>query len=936
MKKIIYFFILVISSLHAQITIHYDSINVQQTLRRTAVDLSYLLGEATGMTYHVRWDSTDATTGVLLTIDESITSYRAHQGRAQGNGTNRLRFTSFTMDGVEYAVYQWLDEIGFKFYAPDENYTIVPTLASPFVVIDKIYVTNYSYHGWFGSGYIAPTALDSENTIIKDWELYQHRNNMKNEYTFGGHNETFHHVDSAFLVNNECYIAERDSSRNLYVNSVADPLLPAARQRWADYLFRLDSQYVASYNLNPNYHFLKGIETPDGSRWGNTNSNTLCEPGASGSEYPTASTQAFMLANHVTEYYSTRISEPFRTIMYAYGEANDTPAVEVNPLIDVMIVGAFGTVNSYVELMNRWTEKHPSTFEYDYINLPDQTYQTPYLKLDYYDAKHKRMNPSNSRGTFYESTFSKFASIPYLYAIQEYMEDSTEIITSMNEYYNLMYGSAASKIKELYDHWTSDVASTHGNFLADNFSRIPLYLKLVKEADDLNSDPLIAKRITDLKAYLHYLVLMNESEFRYKDSVEQYNARYETCMYLLKTAYRKIANHYQQINVIVSKPSQSSALVPLFFTPVSGGYTTTTLWNQTQYSDAQINTIFEQDLLDYPLYDDYHFANIIDIINQIDVLGYRPKQMIHQQLPETYSPSLGYSHIYAPAAGNIKVYYKIEFDSSGSKPILITLENKNQLYADAQTIYYANGDTGEITLTIPTAGYYVLLYTTPSHMKVNYHFQTNDNLFYKQDGITVDFANIYLDKASAARYFYVPEGTAKIWLTSNNACGLYGCLDTLMLRFSVNFFNSDSIAPPIYYSGFDSSLFYIEVPDSMDGKFWQMYDRSITGYAISFANISNAYFHLEPGNDWDYMSIENETISAAIYPVPASNYMTIECAERSPKTYTIFTLQGKIVDTWQDDLPITLKNIAHLSDGIYFLRIQSGNKLVTKKFIVAK
>jgi hypothetical protein len=617
--------------------------------------------------------------------------------------------------------------------------------------------------------------------------------------------------------------------------------------------------------------------------------------------------------------------------MYAYGEAADTPAVAINPLLDVMVVGAFGSINSLVELANRWKLKHPHTFEYDYINLPDQTMQLPFLNTRYYAATHNRLRVNQSRGIFYESTFSKFASIPYLYAFQRYMEDETPINTTLNNYFVDMYGAAHGKVQELFEAWSNPYRYTSGGYLADNQHRIPLYLKLIHEADNLVTDPVIQHRIADLKAYAHYLVLTFQSEFYLADSATAVADKIATCDFLLQTAQRKIANYYQQINVNVSKPPYSAVLIPIYF---SGVYITTPHWNQPQLTDAEIDNLFAQDLIDYPQFTNYYFYEPADAMARFDDLNYEPKQVIHQQQPEFPSAVYAGYQVYAPHPGSIVLNYKILYDSSFSNtPILVTLENENQLYSQAVEIYFSGGDTGQIELIVPNAGNYRLLQTTPSRMRVNYHITANQHVFYKQDGITGQFGNIFYDEASASRYYYVPAGTDKIWLTVSNACGA-ACLDTGMLKLGYRFLDADSAEPTVNYSGFDSTLFYIDVPPGMDDKIWQVYDKSILGYTLTFANISNVYFHLERGNSWHISIPEYESLNTRVYPVPANNYIEIKTDIEGDKTYRMYDLHGRLVDEWVCSGLDAVRSTTQLADGVYCIQISSAKNTVTKKFVV--
>jgi hypothetical protein len=81
------------------------------------------------------------------------------------------------------------------------------------------------------------------------------------------------------------------------------------------------------------------------------------------------------------------------------------------------------------------------------------------------------------------------------------------------------------------------------------------------------------------------------------------------------------------------------------------------------------------------------------------------------------------------------------------------------------------------------------------------------------------------------------------------------------------------------------------------------------------------------------LSVIDQTLTdLSIYPNPVENELQINTAtDITDKIATIFDINGKRLNSLK--LTNSLINVSYLSEGVYFLRIESKGKIVTRKFI---
>ena len=507
-------------------TIYYPA-QSSQLLKATAADMALLLNKSMHSTSLNSSPYTIMpTTGIILSYDSTITGNQSC--RVESDGSSYIRFKAPQDNGLVYGIYQYLHQSGFRFYQPGTIWEIIPSLTSAYSKIDTIYNSKWAYKSWFISGGCNRWAMDNNNDYGWDtyygenghnWALYQRRNGMTGNYRFAGHRGDI--MSGSYLStiqNNPCYVACFNGSRLAGGSSVPDIHSNPAMQLWSN---AIDQQYTTfrnaifsnptlyvNYYRNFNYNFGNiGIEVPDGAQWGNSTDNGTC----GNATYPKASDQHFTLANFTAQ----RLTQSFpgkQFQLYAYSSHADVPSsgISINDNIDVQVIPtAFQNESSPKGLMNRWYNKKKSVSEYHYLNIPQWGGETPMFYLEDLNAALNRAIEKNSQGIVWEASPAKFASLPFLMAANEKLIAKTELDVTLRNFSNDMFGAAANTVYRLLKLWSDDKTISAGNFINDNQYKIPLYLQLLADADKAtqNESAVIKERISELKVYMHYMVL---------------------------------------------------------------------------------------------------------------------------------------------------------------------------------------------------------------------------------------------------------------------------------------------------------------------------------------------------------------------------------------------------------------------------------------------
>ena len=155
-------------------------------LKSTAEDIALLLQKAiAGSHFTTGVYSALPQSGVIFIYDSTITGNQAC--KVESDGTSFIKFSAAEDNGLCFGVYQYLQQIGFRFYLPGSIWETIPLFSTPYKKIDSIYTFNFKYNGWNISGGYNLWVMDKNYNAGwgsypgingYSWSLYQRRNGM--------------------------------------------------------------------------------------------------------------------------------------------------------------------------------------------------------------------------------------------------------------------------------------------------------------------------------------------------------------------------------------------------------------------------------------------------------------------------------------------------------------------------------------------------------------------------------------------------------------------------------------------------------------------------------------------------------------------------------------------------------------------------------------
>ena len=234
-----------------------------QLLKSTAEDVAMLLKKAIpGSQFTIQSYSNMPATGIIFIYDPNITDNQAC--KVESNGTSYIKFSASQDNGLCFGVYQYLQNLGFRFYQPGSIWELTPSLTTAFKKTDTVYTSPFKYNSWFISGGHNIWTMDKDSRYGWDayfgenghnWALYQRRNGMSGAYRFAGHRADIM-TGSYFsaLQNNPCYVANYNNSRAANSQSVPDVHNTEAMKLWANAISQKYVQYKNTIYGNVNLY----------------------------------------------------------------------------------------------------------------------------------------------------------------------------------------------------------------------------------------------------------------------------------------------------------------------------------------------------------------------------------------------------------------------------------------------------------------------------------------------------------------------------------------------------------------------------------------------------------------------------------------------------------------------------------------------------------
>lgn len=802
--------------------------------------------------------------GFIFVYDSTITGIQAC--KVESDGTSFIKFSASEDNGMCFGIYQYFQQLGFRFYLPGSIWETIPLLSTPYKKTDTIYNFSFKYNGWFISGGYNQWIMDNNfnagygsYTGVNgyNWSLYQRRCGMTGEYRFSGHNSNIITGSNiAIWQNNPCYIASHNNSRTVTSLSVPDVNNAFAKDLWASTIEQKYTAYRTSVLNNPavlinQYRSLNtnsynvGIEVADGARWGNTKDNAGCNNNV----YAKESDQSITLANHTAQKIGTKYPN-VRFQLYAYSTHADIPSANlaINEKLDIQLIPeVYQNLTSTNGLRNRWYNRTKNISEYNYLNLSGWSGETPSLSLNDLKATLQIAKDKKSQGLIWEASPAKFASLPFLFAANKNLNNNISVDSALKDFCNAMFSGAGKIVYNLLQLW-SDKQKLAGGI--SNRYKMPLYFEFVNEAEQkiIHEPEIVKERLRELKAYLHYLTLYYAWAGSQGITAKTDKAA-ALCIYLAKTNRMQLVNSYYMIATITRSFDTGSEFYQKY--NVSNG-TAYLNGNLPLITAAEVDNDFKNDLAKFSnIIKSYRFETTDVIATRLDAAGLGVPKEINVQLD--YTNGMDYYNraefnIKAPAAGSFTINYIPFFEMPEKGYINFTVESADKALEVVEDFSIGrNHKEGSIVIKLPAAGNYKLTVSSKYKSKVRLNIIANKNIFYKSGAFFGKASEVYNSDRDKPGHIYIPNGMDKLYFSiSNGYISGSGFIKESQINtaFSFRDHNGNNLKAR-FVTPDDSTLFYIDIPRESMGKFC-LVTRKYYQYNLVFSNVNNFLWYAEP------------------------------------------------------------------------------------------
>lgn len=467
-------------------------------------DFIYLLSQSTRENWQITTDDKKVKKGIVLKIANRPEFTTKESFHLQTDGNKILIISSASNEGLIFGFYKHLRLLGFKFYLPDELYTIIPSLAHPFgtkrIITDQPFL---QIRDFFGTGGLGSGNSDPDKSVEKAWRLWKTRNGFGSAYQLAGHRgENFILENKKQLKQNPQWLVSP-----LTNNDHADQAIKLNYLNKNALNFYVDWT-IASFTRKdyktppPNFTDLVSIEPSDGGGF----LNNL--PANAKKQLPSISDQVYGAANLAAE----KLDQLFPNHpnigvnLYAYSSHAEPPSFELHPRVFVQIIPyqyqniAFGP--SFVKL---WAAKAKRFSLYDYFKYTDSQFDLPGgITLDETIKRLVHSVQNGSEGTLYETSLSKFATGIPLWVIGRYMADgNSDWQKNLDVLIQDLYPGSQQHIKELFNLFYANPSFT--------VNQLGNAVDLLQKATTGTKGKLIDSRLSELKQYLQFIHLVYQS-----------------------------------------------------------------------------------------------------------------------------------------------------------------------------------------------------------------------------------------------------------------------------------------------------------------------------------------------------------------------------------------------------------------------------------------
>ncbi len=228
-------------------------------------------------------------------------------------------------------------------------------------------------------------------------------------------------------------------------------------------------------------------------------------------------------------------------------------------------------------------------------------------------------------------------------------------------------------------------------------------------------------------------------------------------------------------------------------------------------------------------------------------------------------------------------------------------------------------------------GYYAKL-TDPAKTVIKYPLTLGDTTMMYGKYITIPVGlTIPADQITGLSINYVP-GTANVFGDTIKTYGT-GAIETAHLSsFAFGWYSEDaSPALDIFYDPFGYNLSYMTMTKT----------RYVQWTGGSTALMNNIMYPFTDGGfdiGWNIEEVtginEVANTDVKVFPNPSTGIVNIELSKNTPASANFYNLLGEVVKSVKLNNTKTAVNLSGNASGIYMLRIEQGNNVITKKVIL--
>lgn len=406
---------------------------------------------------------------------------------ANGNSVQILGNSNMA---IGHGIFSYLEFLGYRFYFANTDWHIVPDKPNLFPKWNIITKPGFDHRRiWYGYGTGSKIADDDYNFWVLSNKLG------------GAMNASFGHA-----YEDICF-------RNLdIINKHPEwfyPPLPAGKQPY-DIKFDMTKEDLIQFiiqdvekrietSLKNGTNDYKMISMAPSDGLGTCNSPACQQLG-------TITDRVYYLTNRVAKAIQKKYPSTMIGCM-AYGEYMPPPTKKIEPNVFVAITTAFNNSGfSTEQLADEWRKKGATVGIYDYFSwyawdydIPGQSLASKSSELvksikKYYDKGVKAYEAESSIGWISKG-------LGYYLASKLMWDIKTDVESVKKEFFKNCFGKAADVMQKLWKEWESySFTSVRENDLAH-------WIDYTTEADKLEQDASVKKRLFQVKSYLHNLFL---------------------------------------------------------------------------------------------------------------------------------------------------------------------------------------------------------------------------------------------------------------------------------------------------------------------------------------------------------------------------------------------------------------------------------------------